>query len=152
MPSLGTVLKTEIARLSRKEARREVLAINRASAHHRRRIAELKRQVLQLEQQVGNLTRQFAAQCTPANSTATEGTKLRFVAKGFRAHRAKLGLSAADCARLLGVSAQSVYNWEGQVSVPRRDQLTRIAALRRMGKREARARLDLRANSRRTAA
>ncbi|MEP7205481.1 MAG: helix-turn-helix domain-containing protein [Casimicrobiaceae bacterium] len=152
MPNLGTVLKTEITRLSRKEARREVLPVNRASAHHRRRIAELKRQVRELEQQVGNLARQFAAQRKPANAPATEGAKLRFVAKGFRAHRAKLGLSAADCARLLGVSSQSVYNWERQVSVPRRDQLIRIAALRHMGKREARARLDLRASSRRTAA
>lgn len=141
MPNLGTILKTEIARLSRKEARREVLAISRASAQHRHRIAELKRQVQQLEQKVAQLSRQIAPRGKAATSPSVP-TKLRFVAKGFRSHRAKLGLSAADCARLLGVSAQSVYNWEHQASVPRRDQLSRIADLRRMGKRQVLARLE----------
>ncbi len=61
MPNLGTMLKSEIARLSRKEARREVLAVNRASAQNRRRIAELKRQVQELGQTLRRLSREVSA-------------------------------------------------------------------------------------------
>ncbi len=42
---------------------------------------------------------------------------------------------------LLGVSAQTVYNWEGEKSRPRQQQMAAIKAVRGMGKREATARL-----------
>ena len=42
---------------------------------------------------------------------------------------------------LLGVSAQTVYNWEAKKATPRAAQLEAIAALRGIGKREAQSRL-----------
>lgn len=42
---------------------------------------------------------------------------------------------------LIGVSAQSIYNWERNVSKPRDGQLVRLSALRGIGKREATERL-----------
>jgi len=42
---------------------------------------------------------------------------------------------------LLGVSAQSIYLWEAGKTKPRQSQLEAIAALRKMGKREAKAQL-----------
>ena len=141
MPDIGAVMKAEISRLSRKEARRAVESSNKASAQHRRQIAELNRTVRQLAQEVARLRRNVGRD-TPAAPAGDDAPRLRFVAKGFRAHRAKLGLSAADYGRLLGVSAQSVYNWERSAAVPRREQLVRIAALRGIGKREAASRLN----------
>jgi len=66
---------------------------------------------------------------------------LRFSAKGLAAQRKRLGLSAAAVAALLGVSGQSIYKWEEGKTRPRASQLPAIAALRKMGKREANARL-----------
>jgi DNA-binding transcriptional regulator YiaG len=43
---------------------------------------------------------------------------------------------------LVGVSAQTIYNWEGGTTRPRAEQLAAIAAVRKMGKREVKARLD----------
>jgi DNA-binding XRE family transcriptional regulator len=60
--------------------------------------------------------------------------------KGY-AVRAKLRLSADDFGKLLGVSAQSVYNWEKEKARPRPEQLSKLAALRGVGKREAAERL-----------
>jgi hypothetical protein len=40
------------------------------------------------------------------------------------------------------VSPQSVYNWETRKATPRKEQLAAIVALRAVGKREARARLE----------
>jgi transcriptional regulator with XRE-family HTH domain len=58
-----------------------------------------------------------------------------------RSQRERLGLSQADFGNLLGVSAQSVYNWEHGETRPRDEQIAKIAALRAVGKREAGARL-----------
>ncbi len=66
---------------------------------------------------------------------------LRFRVGCFATLRKKLGLSAGDMARLLGVSAQSVYHWESGKSKPRAGQLAAIAQVRKLGKREAAARL-----------
>jgi transcriptional regulator with XRE-family HTH domain len=61
---------------------------------------------------------------------------MRFVAKGFRVLRYRLGLSASQMGKLLVVSEQSVYNWEPKVAIPRRVHLPAIAHLRGLGKRE----------------
>ena len=63
-----------------------------------------------------------------------EGASLRFRVEGFASLRKKLGLSAADMGKLLGVSAQSVYHWETGTSKPRASQLQAISAARKMGK------------------
>ena len=141
MANIGSVLKAEISRLSRREIRKQIGATQKVSAQHRRYIAGLKRQVAQLEHELALLQRRIKDVPTLA-ATPMNGSNHRFVAKGFRAHRARLGLSAVECGKLLGVSAQSIYNWEHDVSVPRKEQVMRIAALRSIGKREARARLD----------
>ena len=64
-----------------------------------------------------------------------------FSAKGFQALRSRLELSAADFGKLLGVSAQSIYNWESEKARPRAEQIAKLAALRSLGKREVAARL-----------
>jgi DNA-binding transcriptional regulator YiaG len=43
---------------------------------------------------------------------------------------------------LVGVSAQTIYNWEAGKSRPRQQQLAALAAVRGMGKRQIKERLD----------
>ena len=142
MSSLGTLLKTEIARLSRRELRSQVEPLKKQSAAQRRHIAALKRQVSALEKLVATLRRDNgrALRASPPAGEETQG--VRFSAKGLAALRARFGFSAAEMGRLLGVSGQSVYNWEARKSVPRRAQVAAIAQLRGLGKREAAARLQ----------
>jgi DNA-binding transcriptional regulator YiaG len=141
MPNIGAVLKQEIVRLSRREIRAEVESTKKAAAQSRGYIAALKRQVATLERQVALLQRQSLGRKASAPADAAT-TKVRFVAKGLKSHRARLGLSAADYGRLVGVSAQSVYHWEQGQATPRQEQIRQLAALRGVGKREALARLD----------
>ena len=140
MSNIGTVLREEISRLSRKEIRRQVDTTKKATTQHRRHIAALKRQVARLERQVALLARK-ALETPEATTTASTAARPRFVAKGLRSQRIRLGLSATDYGKLVGVSAQSIYNWERDLSNPRNEQLSRLAALRGIGKREAVERL-----------
>jgi DNA-binding transcriptional regulator YiaG len=141
LPNIASVLKEEIARVARKELRSETEKLKKASVQYRSDIAALKRRVATLEQQVSRLEKKSAKSAElPAMPAAA--TRVRFTAKGLRAHRQRLGLSAAAMAALLGVSAQSIYNWEAGSSRPREQQVAAIAALRGMGKKEASARLQ----------
>jgi|SRR5690348_9610634 DNA-binding transcriptional regulator YiaG len=140
MPNIGAVLRDEITRLSRKESRRQINSTKRMSALHRRDIALLKRQITQLERQVKALSRRSPG-ALPAPESSAAGTKFRFVAKGLRSQRTRLGLSAADFGKLIGVSAQSVYNWESEKARPRASQIAKVAQLRMIGKRQAAAQL-----------
>ncbi len=140
MSNIATAIREEIVRLSRKETRSQVEPAKKAVAQHRRDLAALKRQVAQLERQVSLLSRKVVG--TPAATPSASTTKpVRFVTKGLRSQRNRLGLSAADFGKLLGVSAQSVYNWERELARPRAEQLMKLAALRGLGKREAGERL-----------
>jgi DNA-binding XRE family transcriptional regulator len=145
MANFASALREEIARLSRREIRRATRSTKKVNSRHRHAIAALKSHVAQLERQVSALTRTVARfQQRPA-ATSGEGSglpKLRFVASGLRSHRARLGLSAGDFGKLVGVSANSVYAWESGATTPRTEQLAKIAALRTIGKREAAQRLN----------
>jgi DNA-binding XRE family transcriptional regulator len=149
MPNLGSVLREEIARLSRKEGRNQLIPTKRVTAHHRRDIAALKRQVAALERQVKLLLKRVAQGRPSPAAPDVAGAKLRFVAKGLRSHRARLSLSAGDLGKLIGASANSVYAWESGKTIPRREQVAKIAAIRSMGRREAMQRLKTGASSKR---
>ncbi len=143
MPNIATVLKGEIARLSRKETRMQTEALAKASRAYRSDIAALKRRVQSLEQLVKKLAKGVGASSASAAVDADDedGSGLRFSAKGLASHRKRLGLSAAELGKLVGASGNSVYNWEQGAARPRARHISAIAAVRRMGKREAQAKL-----------
>ena len=111
------------------------------SAQHRRDIAALKRQIGELRREIRSLD-SGTSRKTDDSESGDDGKPMRFRMDGLRSHRKRLDLSAADYAKLLGVSALTVYNWESGKSKPRQSQLAKIASLRGLGKREAMRRLD----------
>jgi DNA-binding transcriptional regulator YiaG len=144
MSSFADQLKTEIARIARKEVRAETRALKKANAQYRADIAALKRRLADAERAMARLAKGAgkgarAAAAAPTPVSPAQG--LRFRVAGFATLRKKLGLSAAEMGKLLGVSAQSVYHWETGKSRPRAAQLAAIAAVRKLGKREVSARL-----------
>ena len=141
MPNIASVLKGEIARVARKEVRGETQNLKSSSTQYRSDIVALKRRVLALERQLKGLSK-AAAKKSSAITPVDPASTLRFSAKGLATKRQRLGLSAAEMAALLGVSAQSIYKWEDGKARPRTSQLPAIAAVRNMGKREAAARLE----------
>ena len=140
MPNIAAVLKEEIARLTRKELRGQSGGLKKASSQHRRDIAALKRQVAKLESKVTLLEKQLLKKA-PASAGGEATTDVRFTAKGLQSQLKRLGLTATDFSKLVGVTPQSIYNWSRGASRPRKEQIASIAALRGMGKKEAQARL-----------
>ncbi len=141
MPNIATVLKQEITRLARKEAKTHVEPLRKANAQYRRDIAELKRQLQAMKKRVDYLDARERKRLKEPVSVSTAGAP-RFSPAWLNAHRDKLGLAAADYAELVGVSPQTIYNWEHGRSKPKAKQLAALAAIRGIGKREALRRLE----------
>jgi DNA-binding transcriptional regulator YiaG len=142
MPDLAAALKEEIRRLARKEIKAETGTTKQAVAQYRREIAELKRQVKKQAKKITFLEDQEKKRLEePEAAEVAEGA--RFSPRSVKAQRERLGLSAADYAKLVGVSSLTIYNWEHGKSRPRKEQLAALVAVRGIGKREALRRLEL---------
>ena len=123
MSNFAKVIKEEISRVARKEQRGASLSIKKASAAHRSEIAAFKRRVAALEHMIKKFGRTGTAPTRaqkPSGEESADGdVKLRFSAARLRAQRERQGLSAPALAKVIGVSAQTVYNWETGKGRPR---------------------------------
>ena len=140
MPTFASALKGEISRLSTKAAKQQVAPVQSTASTLRKQVSALRKQLHALEREVAALKRQ-AARSKPDVEPEAE-SNVRFNAKGLRSLRSRLGLSAQEFGSLLEVGQQTIYNWESGKTQPRRAQVPAIAALRKIGKREVRARLE----------
>ena len=139
--NIATALKSEISRVSRKEVRTELQALKKVTTKLRSDNADLKRRLADLERVVKQLSKGGTKKSATAGSQDEAGTVARFSGKGLAAQRKRLGLSAADFGKLIGVSGASVYNWEEGKTRPRSTHMPGIAAIRGMGKKDAVGRL-----------
>jgi DNA-binding transcriptional regulator YiaG len=144
MANVASALKEEIARVARKEIRRQTSSLKKTSTTHRSEIAALRRRMLELERQLRRVGRggQSTAPAAANGDSRSPGT--RFSAKSIAAQRKRLGISAAECGLLIGASAQSIYNWEEGKARPRAQHLPAIFALRNLGRRQANEILETR--------
>ena len=143
MSSLASVLKKEIARLARKEVRAAMEVSRKSIARQRTEISQLRKRVKELESLVAKLQAGNSGVVGEAIPLESSLAAVRFSPKSMRSHPKRLGLSAENYAKILGVSMQTVYHWEQGKSRPRQSQLQRLAAVRKMGKREALKQLAL---------
>lgn len=140
MPNIASALKAEITRIARKEIRTETEVFKNASAKNKSEILALKQREAILEKTVARLSR---GTTNPGGRKVDPGPapKVRFTAKGLMSMRSRLNLSAKEMGALVGVSAQTIYNWEAEKSKPRPQQVEALATLRGVGKRKVAARL-----------
>ena len=147
MASFMKELKAEIARLARKEIKREVAPVQRISASRRGMIADLRRQVAALQRDVADLRRALArggplplAVQPAASAEGDDGRKGFWITgKGVRKLRLRLGLTQTEFAALANVSGQTVVNWEGtsgKIPLRRKDSAARLQEIRKMKKRD----------------
>ncbi len=135
MANIASVLKEEIARVARKEIRRETSSLKKASTAYRSEIAALKRRMLELERRLRRGAANTSARI--ASNEDSNSASIRYSAKSVASQRRRLGLSAAECGLLVGASAQSIYNWEAGKARPRAENLAAVVALRTLGRRSA---------------
>ncbi len=147
MTTFANSLKREIARVARKELRDEIAALRKSAIAQRADISVLKKQISGLQSQIKKLSKAPGKQAVKAlvapASPATEeqkgkpGRKAVFTAERLKTNRARLGFTQDQMARLLEVSALSIWKWESGGAAPRASRVPQILQRLAMGKREA---------------
>ena len=140
MSNVMQVLKSEISRLARKEAKQVVAPVKKAAANYRSLIAGLRKQIGVLQNEVAALKR-VAPKAEKALAAAQEPQgRFWITGKGVKALRKRLGLTQALFGKLAGVSVPTVVNWEGskgKAPVRLKAAIARLQAIRGMGKKQA---------------
>jgi DNA-binding transcriptional regulator YiaG len=110
--------------------------LKRQGSEHKRVLAQLRRDNSKL---IADLKTRLTA---PPSAPEKDLEHARLSPRIVRAQRARLGLSREAFANLLGVSAGAVQTWEGGHSKPGDQARAALVAVRKIGKREARWRLE----------
>lgn len=145
MANIQSILKAEIARISRKEVRQATADVKKSNSTLRGQVAALRRQVDELSRALKRVSREGKAAKMAADREELQGdqaVRRRFRADGFASMRKRLQLSAQHMGALIGVTGQTIYKWEKEESKPRAAQLEAIAAVRELGPRAAQQKLE----------
>ena len=140
MANVMSVLKFEISRLARKEARRVVAPVQRASANYRWLIAGLRKQVASLQAEVAALRRSAPKAEKTLQAAQEPAGRFWITGPGVKALRKRLGLTQAQFGKLTGVSVPTVVKWEsskGKAPIRLKAAIARLQAIRGMGKKQA---------------
>jgi DNA-binding transcriptional regulator YiaG len=146
MSNVVNVLKAEIARISKREAKSATHAIGKSNAWLRKTVADLKKRLVLLEKEnkllIATMTKYQVTQ--PEKPDEEEGKKARFTSRGILALRKKLRLSQADFGKLLGTTPHAVYLWEKKIGALNLRDKTKAAILsiRALGAKEAKEKLE----------
>lgn len=143
MASFASALKTELRRQAARETRKAVRSIRKLQKQFRE-LRLLHRAQLR---GIGALRRRFdRLKIRVARAHVNAGRRISgglpgrpVTPESIRRLRERLGLSRALFSKLLGVSPGSIFGWEKGRTVPRGGSRARLAEVRKMGLRAARA-------------
>jgi DNA-binding transcriptional regulator YiaG len=146
MSNVVNVLKAEIARISKKEAKSATQAIGKSNTWLRKTVAALKKRLALLEKEnkrLGAIVKKYQV-AQPEKLEQEEGKKARFTSRGISALRKKLRLSQADFGKLVGATTHAVYLWEKKAGALNLRDKTKAAifSVRGLGAREAKEKLE----------
>ena len=164
MATLVNVLKEEIVRLARKEIRKHAAEAAKLTTQVERDVTALKRQVQDLQRKLSAPQTQDGPKQTTSKKTGSKKTAAKsrtgkaagaastpaaqqsartpFSSAGLKASRERVGLSADNYGKLIGVSGLSIYNWESGKARPRESNIAALMTIKGIGKREAAKRLE----------
>lgn len=137
---VAIVLKSEFIRLSKKIVRDEMASMRALLASQRKQSQLLKTRLDALEKRVTRV--QKVTGKTELNNASAAVIKPRFDGDQLRALRERLDISQVELASLIGVSHNSIYNWETGGSQPREASLDALGKISKLGRREVRRRLS----------
>ena len=145
MPNYAKIFQDEVRRLARKELKSAFEKTVKDVVELRRAVSEVKRRIASLERETKRLSKEAERRASSAPAVPDKAVeRARISGKTVRTMRQKLGLTQAEFAQLLGVSAQSVYQWERHDEWLQLRGATKKALVeaRGLGVREARRRLE----------
>ena len=138
MAKIEMAIKDAIARGARKHVRSAATPLRRDVRRLRQAVRELRTQVAALREVAARWTESSAARGCQPGISEEEARSARLSPGLIRKLRARLALSQAAVARLVGVSPAAVVQWEQGRATPAGRNRAALVGLRRLGRRQAR--------------
>jgi DNA-binding transcriptional regulator YiaG len=144
MPNFANALKEEICRLARREIKVLATPTRQMLVQYRHEIVRLKQQLGKQQRRL-DLLEQGRKTSKESGGEADDGQLigLRFSARSVKSQRRRLGLSAEDYGKLIGVTGLTIYNWEHGRTRPRPAQFEALTGVRGISRGEAAQRLGV---------
>jgi DNA-binding transcriptional regulator YiaG len=133
---METVLKGEIRRLAKREARALLAKPDDELRRLRKRVRALEGEVRAIKTQRAGEKAKAKVRAAVQEVPPEEADKARLSPGLIKKLRNRLKVSQAELAQLVGVTAAAVGHWEAGKSYPRPELKARIVALRSVGRRE----------------
>ena len=142
MANYQTSFRQEVRRIARKEIRSELKSTKQAVSRYRSEIAALKRKHKELERLIKTLQSRAEKKSQAVSVDVEQPKRRRYSVGSLKSQRKKSGLSQVDYARLVGVSANTIHNWERGKTKPDDKHLQKLVSHRGIGKKEAQKRIS----------
>jgi DNA-binding transcriptional regulator YiaG len=143
MSKIAAIFREEVVRLARRVSRQADAKLRKDVVLLKHRVAELARAAEQLRRENAKLLLDYRERmAAPPTASGKEVEHAHLGPHLIRSQRTRLGLSREAFGKLVGASAGAVLAWEGGRSKPRDKNRAALIAVRRLGKREARWRLE----------
>ena len=140
MPNIMKGLKSEIARLARKEIKGELVPVKRVVIAQRGLIAGLRRQIDAMQKELAALKKAVPSPDKAVLAKQEPAGRFWITGKGVKTLRKRMGLTQALFGKLVGVSVVTVVKWEahkGKTPIRLKAAIARLQAIRKMGKKQA---------------
>ncbi len=142
MGTFEGIIKSEIARLAKREVRKNLVPLGQDVRSLKSTVSQLRKTVLVLERLTAQQQKELGKRKIPLEATPEEVKKSRFSPALIRSLRKHLGISQKELAILSGVTVGAVAMWESGKFKPKDEKKAVIVALRKLSRREVRKLLE----------
>ena len=136
MPNVATILKQEISRISKKEAKSFFNAIPGLLKSMKRTVSAQGKKITALEATIRKMEQKTGSNEGLALPKPEKLEKARLGSGNIAKLRKKLDLTRAEMGKIIGASTNSIFLWENDKATPRATAKAKIIALRGLGKKE----------------
>ena len=142
MANLEQTIKSEIVRLSKREARKISVPLSKEVRLLKSTVSQIRRAVLTLERSTVLLKKESQPEEMKLEATPDEVKQSRFSPRLIRSLRQHLKISQRELAVLTGVTVGAAHLWEKGKFRPSDKTKALLVGLRKLGRREVRKLLE----------
>ena len=142
MGKVEGIIKSEIARLAKREVRKVSVPLGRDVRSLKSVVSQLRRTVLGLQRITASQQKELEKGKKVLEAAPEEVKESRFSPRLIRSLRRHLGITQKELAVLASVTVGAVHLWESGQFKPRMKKKAVMVALRKLGRREVRKLLE----------
>ena len=138
MGKVGSIIKSEIIRLAKREVRKVSVPLSKDVRLLKNTISRLRKSVLSLERFAAHRQKELSRREIQLEAPMEEIKQSRFSPRLLQSLRKKLGITQKELAILAGVSLGAAHLWETGKFRPKDNKMGVLVALKKLNRRQVR--------------